>query len=133
MKTTDALAMGGMQAVALFPGISRSGSTIAGGLFAGLDRQLAARFAFLMSVPAILGSLLFKFKDLLAGAEAMGWAPLVTGAVIAAVSGYLAIKYMLYLVRNKKLYGFAVYVAVLGALVLLDQFVFNIVFSNPFA
>lgn len=133
MTYGDATVMGVMQAVALFPGISRSGSTISGGLFCGVNRPLATRFAFLMSIPAILGSLVFKFKDLLGGAESIGIGPMVAGLIMAAVSGYLAIKFMLHLVRKQKLYGFAIYVAILGALVLLDQYVFNIFFTaTPF-
>lgn len=133
MKFKDAGIMGIMQGLALFPGVSRSGSTIAGGLVSGINRQLAARFAFLMSIPAILGSLVFKFKDLLKGTESIGIAPLAAGAIVAAISGYVAIKFMLHLVRKQKLYGFAIYVAILGLLILLDQYIFGIFFTvKPF-
>ncbi|MDL2220390.1 undecaprenyl-diphosphate phosphatase [Eubacteriales bacterium OttesenSCG-928-N14] len=121
MDALDALTMGGMQAVALIPGISRSGSTIAGGIMRGLNRKLAARFAFLMSVPAILGSLVFELKDLIEfGASGVGVLPLIVGFVVAAISGFFAIRFMLNLISNQKLYGFAIYVAILGIFVLCD-------------
>ncbi|MBQ9988158.1 MAG: undecaprenyl-diphosphate phosphatase [Clostridia bacterium] len=123
MTATDAGVMGMMQAIAILPGVSRSGSTIVGGLFRGLDRSLCARFSFLMSIPAILGSLVFKFKDLITiGSQSANLWPLLFGALAAAVSGYLAIRFMLKLISNKPLYGFAIYVAVLGAAVLVCQF-----------
>jgi undecaprenyl-diphosphatase len=123
MRAADALVMGGMQAVALFPGISRSGATITGGLFRGLDRKLCARFSFLMSVPAILGSLVFKFKDLLSlGGGGISPLALAAGFVCAAVSGFFAMRFMLKLISEKKLWGFAAYVAALGVFVLVCQF-----------
>ena len=95
MKTSDSVAMGLMQAVAILPGISRSGSTIVGGMVNGLERVSAARFAFLMSVPAILGSLVFKFKDLVeVGTQSVGWSTLIVGTVVAAAAGH--IRYPLY-------------------------------------
>lgn len=133
MKYTDALAMGGMQAVALVPGISRSGSTIVGGLFCGLDRRMAARFSFLMSIPAILGSVVFKFKDLMSiGAGGTSIAAIIVGALVAAVSGYLAIRFMLELISKKKMYGFAIYVLILGVFVIVCQFC-GVLFEPMFA
>jgi undecaprenyl-diphosphatase len=123
MSPIDAVVMGGMQAVAIFPGISRSGATIAGGLFRGLDRSLCARFAFLMSIPAILGSLVFKFKDLMeVGSGNISVFALVCGALVAAVSGFFAIRLMMKLIGKTKLYGFAAYVGLLGIFVLVCQF-----------
>ncbi len=124
MKASDALIMGGMQAVALFPGISRSGSTLVGGLWAGLDRQLAVRFSFLMSIPAILGSVVFKFKDIFTqGPGDVSTIALVFSILISTLTGILAIRFMLKLVQNKKLYGFAIYVAIFGVFVLFCQLV----------
>ena len=118
-----------MQAVAILPGVSRSGSTLAGSLMAGLDRSLAATFSFLMSIPVILGSAVMQGCDILKnGAGEIYWGPTLFGMVAAAISSFFAAKFMLKLVRNKKLYGFAIYTAVLGVLVLLDQLVFHIVF-----
>lgn len=116
------ITMGVMQAVAIFPGVSRAGSTIAGGLVSGIDRRQAASFSFLMSIPAILGSVVMQgakvFSESAINVELL---PTIVGAVCAAISGYFAIKFMLALISKKRLYGFAIYVAVLGVLVLLDQ------------
>lgn len=124
----QALAMGGMQAVAILPGISRSGATIVGGLFAGLDRTVAAKFSFMMSVPAILGGLVFDLKDIITGeAQALSegiLAPLA-GIVVAGVVGYFAIRWMLKLLSRVSLRVFGVYVAVVGLLVILDSTVFH--------
>ncbi len=117
------LTMGVAQAVSILPAVSRSGLTIAGGLVAGVDRHKAASFSFLMSIPAILGSVVLQgaktFKDISVNVD---WLPIIIGTVCAAVSGYYAIKFMLALISKKRLYGFAIYVAVLGIFVLLDQF-----------
>lgn len=122
MNAVDPIVIGSMQAIALFPGISRSGSTIAGGLFRNLDRKLCARFSFLMSIPAILGSLVFKFKDLMSiGSDGTSVWALMVGALFAAVSGFLAVRYMIRMISQKKLYGFAIYVGALGVIVLICQ------------
>lgn len=118
-----AIAMGMMQAVALLPGVSRSGSTLLGGVATGLDRRKAAKFAFMMSAPAILGSLLIEgygaYKDgLFAALELL---PTLVGMVVAAASGYLAIRFMLSLIARISLNWFALYVTVVGILVLLLQ------------
>lgn len=122
LRSGAALTMGVMQVVGLFPGISRSGSTIAGGLAYGLDREKAAKFSFLMSVPAIIGANMLKGFDIIKTGVDVQWAPTIAGTVCAAVAGYIAIKFMLSLIQRKRLYGFAVYVALLGVFVLLDQF-----------
>ena len=129
MTPVDAGVMGVMQAVAIIPGISRSGSTLAGGMLAGVDRKSAVRFGFLMSIPAILGSLVFTLKDLLTeGMGGIGAVPLLAGIVVAAISGFFAIKFMLKIVGENRLWVFAVYTALLGAYVILDQFFLHIIF-----
>lgn len=129
IKFGTAFGVGCMQAVAIMPGISRSGSTLSGSLMAGLDRSLAASFSFLMSIPVILGSAVLQGYDLLTeGAGEIYLLPTLLGMIAAAASSFLAAKYMLNRIRSKKLYGFAIYTAVLGVLVLLDQLVFHIVF-----
>ncbi|MDR2505797.1 MAG: undecaprenyl-diphosphate phosphatase [Oscillospiraceae bacterium] len=131
----QAIAMGVMQAVAILPGVSRSGSTIVGGVSAGLTRESAARFSFLMSAVAIVGSLVFKFKDLLDSGNtvfASGWEAPAAGVLAAMVTGYLAIKFMLKLLQTKSLKPFAVYVTIVGALVLLDQLLFGRFFPHLF-
>jgi undecaprenyl-diphosphatase len=132
MKWYDALFIGVMQAIALAPGISRSGATISGALFRKLDRDFAARFSFLLSIPAILGAVLLQTKDLITSSETagehIGAAAIIAGTLSAAIVGFFAVKIMLKIIREKSLYGFAVYTGVLGILVLLDQFVTRIVF-----
>jgi len=115
--------MGGFQAVALLPGVSRSGSTLLGGVAGGLSRATAAKFSFMMSAPAILGSFLMEGKDAM---EAGGLSSLFTPAILAgiltaAVSGYLAIRYMLKLIQRISFYKFALYVAIVGIAVLVMQ------------
>ena len=129
MNYVDALVMGCFQAFAILPGVSRSGSTISGGLFRGVNREQAAKFSFLMSIPAILGSVVLQIKDMITGqAVALPVVPVVLGTVVAALSSLFAIKFMLYLVRKTDFKWFALYTAVLGVLVCLDQWFFHIVF-----
>ena len=133
MNWLDALIIGILQAVAISPGLSRSGATIAGALSRRLDRNFAARFSFLMSIPAILGAVVLQFKDLVrdgvvAESGGIGAAAVIAGMVSAAVVGFFAIKLMLKIIRERSLFGFAIYTAVLGTLVLVDQFVTHLVF-----
>ena len=129
----NAVAMGVLQGVAIMPGISRSGSTMVGGLLCGIDRSMVARFSFLMSIPVILGSLVLQSYQLFSeGAHSVYLAPTIIGTLFPAASGYFAVRFMLNLITKKKLYGFAIYTGALGVLVLLDQLVFNVVFANPF-
>lgn len=134
MAATDALSIGLMQGLALMPGISRSGATISGGLFCKLDRRFAADFSFLLSAIAIVGSIVFQIPDLVeAGVGVIDWGCVVIGMGFAALFGFLSIKTMLRLIAHKKLWGFAIYVSILGALVLLDQYVFHVFFTTvPF-
>ncbi len=129
MNYIDALVMGCFQAFAILPGVSRSGSTISGGLFRGVNREQAARFSFLMSIPAILGSVVLQIKDMITGqAVALPVMPVVLGTLMAALSSLFAIKFMLYLVKRTDFKWFALYTALLGVLVCLDQWFFHIVF-----
>ena len=125
VKGKNALVMGLMQVVALMPGVSRSGSTLLGGVASGLSRKSAAKFSFMMSAPAILGSLLVEGKDAYeAGAFAFlaeNLLPVAVGVVLAAISGYLAIRYMLKLINRISFRWFALYVFVLGAVVITLQ------------
>ncbi|MDR0396710.1 MAG: undecaprenyl-diphosphate phosphatase [Oscillospiraceae bacterium] len=127
-----ALTMGVMQALAIPPGISRSGSTIAGGLVAGLNREEAAKFSFLMSAVAIAGSLVFSLKDMLGpGAIEFGhWTIPVAGMLAALVTGYIAIRWMLNLIRRESLRPFGWYTLAIGALLLIDQLFFLKVFPE---
>ncbi|MGI9016570.1 MAG: undecaprenyl-diphosphate phosphatase [Euzebya sp.] len=103
----QAMTAGLLQCVAVLPGISRSGSTIAGGVFSGLTREAATRFSFLLVIPALLGATVLSLPDLADGGESA--AELAVGVVAAFVSGYLAIRYLVALVSRARLTGFAYY------------------------
>lgn len=126
-----AIGIGCMQAIAIIPGISRSGSTLAGAMFSGVERNLAARFSFLMSIPIILGSVVLQAFKLVTGSAAIDTAiilPTIIGMIFAAVSGFFAIRFMLNLISKHKLYGFAIYMTAIGAFTLLDKYVFGLIF-----
>ena len=115
----DTLGIGIAQAVAIFPGVSRSGSTIAAGMARGLSREASARFSFLLAIPIILGATLVSVGDILGASAAGGHYTTVetlVGALVAAVAGYWAINYLLRLVATDDLTGFARYVVLLSAL-----------------
>lgn len=97
----DALVIGLAQCLALIPGSSRSGTTLTAGLFLGFTRESAARFSFLLSIPAVLGSGLLELKEIRGDVFTLGFSNLVIATVVAAVSGYAAIAWLLrYLMRN---------------------------------
>ena len=112
MKWWHALALGLVQGMAITPGISRSGSTIVAALFLGLNREYAARFSFLMSVPAIFGATLWKFRKI--SAETVDWSAVGIGMLVAMVSGYLALVVLVKLVKKGQLSHFAWYCWGLG-------------------
>lgn len=115
----DALAVGFFQILALFPGASRSGTTIAGGMARGLDRPSAARFAFFMSVPILLAAGAYESLKVIEMPGTHEFLPfLVTGFVAAAIVGWLSIKWLIGYLSKHSLYVFAAYCAVVGALVL---------------
>jgi len=118
----DVLFIGLLQGIAIVPGISRSGSTIAGGLLAGLDRTFAARYSFLVAIPVILGAGLVQLKDLPGNIAAENWLPYLVGFMAAAVFGYLAIKVVMKLVRNGRLSIFSYYCWAVGAITLAYYF-----------
>lgn len=119
-KLTDALVIGCAQAVAVAPGISRSGSTIAAGVLRGLSREAAARFSFLLSVPIILGAGLTQlYKAFRMGLDATSWGLAAVGLIVAALAGYLAIAFMLRHLQQRRLWPFAVYCWATGLLSLL--------------
>jgi undecaprenyl-diphosphatase len=123
MKITDALFVGLCQGIAIVPGISRSGATIVGSLFSGLNRQLAVRFAFLISLPAILGAVILEAPAAFSeGLDRQMLLIVAAGVATAAISGYIAIKTMIRVVSNKKLYIFSFYTWIAGGLVLLYTF-----------
>lgn len=128
-KWYKAAGIGLMQGIAIVPGISRSGSTIAGARFMGMEKAAAAEFSFLLSIPAILGSAVLQIPDVIReGAGGISAGAMIVGAVAAAVSGYFAIRVMLRLIIKKSLIGFSVYTGILGLAVLADKFIFHLFF-----
>jgi undecaprenyl-diphosphatase len=120
----DALAMGCAQAISIFPGVSRSGSTIAGGMACQLERPAAARFSFLMSIPVMLAAGLLETLDVLKLPGLGQFLPVILiGTLVAAVVGYLSIHWLLRFLTKNSLKGFAIYCAALGALVLIINYV----------
>lgn len=120
MKFRHAVLVGICQGIAITPGISRSGSTLVGGLFSGLNREFAVKFAFLISIPSILGSVVLEAPAAFeAGIDMTIVGPILVGVIIAAVSGLFAIKTMIKVVSNKKLFYFSIYTWVLGAAVVM--------------
>jgi undecaprenyl-diphosphatase len=119
MAPLDALLVGCYQALAIAPGISRSGSTIAAGVFLGFDRQTAARFAFLLSIPAILGAFLFSLGDIATGMAGTGGLAYVVGFVVAGISGFLAVRFMMRYLKEHRLRPFAIYTLALGLFVIV--------------
>jgi len=120
MTWLDALIVGLFQIIAVFPGASRSGSTISGGMFRGFDRPSAARFAFLMSVPVMLAAGGYEMLDVLKMPNLGEFLPLLAvGFVTAAIVGWFAIKWLIDYLSKRSLYVFAIYCAVIGTVVLL--------------
>ena len=116
----DALLVGLGQAVALCPGISRSGMTITTGCFAGFERRFAVRFAFLLSIPAVIGANILSLKDAIeAGIDWASVPAYLVGVAVAAVSGYACIRLLRYIAEKGRFGAFAYYCWTVGALVLI--------------
>jgi undecaprenyl-diphosphatase len=142
MDWFDAVLIGGLQGIAIIPGVSRSGFTLSGALSRKLERDLAARFSFLLSIPAILGALVLQLRELYEFSHFQSVNPaaakgliagvnlpaLVAGTLTAALAGFGTVTLMLRLVRERSLAGFGVYTALLGLLILLDQHITHVVF-----
>jgi len=116
LGTVSAFFVGVAQGLAIVPGISRSGITISAGLFQGIERNTAATFSFLLSVPAIIGAALFKIKDL--ALPEIHTPSLIIGMVVSVIIGYVALKLLLKIVQKKKIHYFAPYCVILGFLIL---------------
>lgn len=115
----DALLVGIGQAVALCPGISRSGMTITTGCFAGFERKFAVRFAFLLSIPAVIGANILSLKDAIdAGIDWASVPAYLVGVAVAAVSGYACIRLLRYIADKGRFGAFAYYCWAVGALTL---------------
>jgi undecaprenyl-diphosphatase len=120
MTWVDALWIGLGQALAIFPGISRSGTTISTGLVRGLKREGAARFSFLMSIPIMIATGLLEVKDFIGMPGFSDYLPaLITGVVVAAIVGYLAIRWLLGYLTKHSLYVFSIYCLIAAAISLI--------------
>lgn len=118
------LIIGIVQGFATLPGISRSGSTITAGLFCGLERSFAVKYSFILSIPAILGAAVLELKDFneisVGSVELVNY---IVGMVVAAVVGYICIRWLLVLVKNKKFKYFSIYCFVVGIIAIVAHFV----------
>lgn len=125
MGIWDALFIGVAQGCAIAPGLSRSGTTISASLGRGFDRSFAARFSFILSIPAILGAGLLQSKAIIkAGTLGIGFAPLVIGFLAALFSGLIAIKFFMALIQRTSIRVFAYYCLAVGFFVILRALVF---------
>jgi undecaprenyl-diphosphatase len=113
VNVADVLIMGALQALAISPGISRSGATITGGLFRGLSREAAARFSFLLSIPAIAGAAVVAVPDLPPGTD---WGSVLAATAVAGVTGFAAVAFLLHYLRTRTMRPFAVYCVAFSAL-----------------
>lgn len=118
-RPAHAMAVGTAQALALVPGVSRSGVTIAAGLTAGMDRPTAARFSFLLATPVVAGAGVLKLADLVEGRGEVGLGAVLAGIAAAAVFGLLAIRYLLRYLASRSLLVFVWYRFALAAVVLV--------------
>lgn len=115
----DALIIGFAQCLALIPGSSRSGTTITAGLFSGLKRETAARFSFLLSIPAIFGSGLLEFYQSLKYITANDLITLTIAIIVSAISGYFSIAFLLKFLKTKSTLIFVIYRIILGVIILI--------------
>jgi undecaprenyl-diphosphatase len=114
----EALVVGVAQVFALIPGSSRSGTTITGALFAGMSREAAARFSFLLSIPAVGASGLLEFKEALHSLSSLGMVNMAVATAVSAVVGYASIAFMITYLRRHSTYAFIIYRLIVGAIVL---------------
>lgn len=123
MNWLDALVVGLFQVLAIFPGVSRSGTTISAGMLRAFDRPSAARFAFLMSVPVLLAAGAYESLDVVKLPHLGAFLPFVAvGFIVAAIVGWFSIRWLLNYLSRHSLYVFAAYCGVVGLIVLLIQF-----------
>ena len=122
VKLIDAILIGIFQGIAIIPGISRSGSTIVGGLFRGLKKPVATEYSFLLALPATFGAFLLGMKDVVEGGEAFVNGPLILGVILSAVTGVFAIKALIKLLNRNKLKYFSYYLWTLGVLTIIIGF-----------
>lgn len=124
VSTLDAIIIGCFQVLAIFPGVSRSGSTIAGGLLRKLKREEAAKFSFMMSIPVMIGAGVMSINDLLSVSDLTSFLPvLLIGFVTAGIVGYLSIHWLLQFLNKNKLSYFSIYCVALSIITLVVYFI----------
>src|SRR6056297_1532627 len=124
-KWLNAILVGLAQGFAIIPGISRSGSTITASLIQGLEKEDAARFSFILSIPVIGGAGLLKITDAVSvGVNNLNITAVILGFISAVISGYIAIKYFLYILEKQKLIYFSYYLWIIGVIILLFEGLF---------
>lgn len=116
MTVKDAITVGLFQCVALFPGVSRSGSTVTAGLFCGLTRETAVTYSFILGIPAILGGSVLEIKDAVSSGAQLDIVPLLIGFLTAAIVGFLSIKLVKLIIKHDKFKIFGIYTLILGLL-----------------
>ena len=114
----DAVLMGLAQAMALVPGVSRSGATLSMGRFLGYDREAATRYAFLLAIPAVVGAGIFELQEIPHGDNSYGWGPTIVATVVSFLVGYAAIAWLLRYVSTRSYLPFVLYRIALGSLTL---------------
>ena len=119
VSKVQALIIGFMQGIGTLPGISRSGSTIAGALFCKVDRSLAGEYSFIISIPAILGAFVLELKDLSEVSSTIGAAPVTAGCAAAFAAGYISLTLLMKMIKKGKLQYFALYLIPLAILGLI--------------
>lgn len=126
LSLKSSIIMGVFQGVAIIPGLSRSGTVITGGTVARLDGDTNAEFAFLMSIPVILGAAAVSGIKVINNGCVIETMPVIFGVITAAVTGYIAISVMLKAVKKAKYKGFSVYLLILAAVSVLTKVVFGV-------
>jgi undecaprenyl-diphosphatase len=115
----DSLIIGAAQGIAIIPGISRSGATISSALISGIDKKKAARFSFLLMVPAVIGAAILEFDSAAIGADLV---PIVIGTLTAVIVGYLSLKFLLRVIMKHRFHAFSYYCLAIGILLLIYAF-----------
>lgn len=133
IHTVDAILIGLTQCLAaVFPGLSRSGSTLSVGLLRGINQQTALDYSFVLGIPSIAAAALVSLLDMGEQANAVGAGPLIAGVLTAAIVGFLAIKLLRWIVTTNKLHIFAFYTLIVGAVVTIIGIIEHITGNNLF-
>lgn len=133
IHTVDALVIGFTQCMAaVFPGLSRSGSTLSVGLMRGISQQTALDYSFVLGIPSIAAAALVSLKDIGSTGESIGAAPLIVGVVVSAIVGFLAIKLLRWIVTTNKMEVFAYYTLIAGGTVTVLGIIEHIIGKNLF-